>query len=178
MAIQTLFGSVPTEPTLLDRLKSGIQKTRTGLMEHLETALAGRKEIDAELLEELEYTLISADIGVKTTSEVLEIIRQRVDRSLIGDAQELRQLIQQHLVEVLQATERPLAHVSEPPAVVMVVVSYMTGEPDYQKMKSLTYGTATAEDKAKTWASWDWRDVVTSLLVLLFILGAYLYFRG
>ncbi|HOL72767.1 MAG TPA: signal recognition particle-docking protein FtsY [Bryobacteraceae bacterium] len=126
--IQTLFGSVPTQPSLLERLKSGVQRTRQGLVSQLETVLAGRKEIDAELLEELEYTLISADIGVRTTTEVLEIIRQRVDRKLVGDAGELRQLIQNHLIEVLQATERPLPRVTTPPAVVMVVGVNGTGK--------------------------------------------------
>jgi fused signal recognition particle receptor len=121
MAIQTLFGSVPAEPTLLDRLKSGIEKTRAGLTGQLETAFAGRKEIDADLLEELEYALISADIGVRTTTEVLELIRQRVDRRMLNDAQELKQLIREHLSEVLLATERPLPRVNEPPAVVLVV---------------------------------------------------------
>ncbi|MGA2326181.1 MAG: signal recognition particle-docking protein FtsY [Bryobacteraceae bacterium] len=126
--IQTLFGSVSTEPSLLDRLKSGIQKTRQGLVSHLETTLAGRKEIDADLLEELEYTLLGADIGVRTTHEILEIIRQRVDRKLVGDAQELRHLIRGHLVEVLEATERPLPRVAEPPAVVLVVGVNGTGK--------------------------------------------------
>ena len=126
--IQTLFGSVPEEPSLLDRLKSGIQKTRTGLVSRLEDTLAGRKEIDAALLEELEYTLIAADIGVKTTNEILELIRQKVSRKLLGDAQELRQLIREHLVEVLRATERPLVRVSEPPAVVMIVGVNGTGK--------------------------------------------------
>ena len=63
-------------------------------------------------------------------------------------------------------------------AVVMVVVSLMTNKPDYQKIKSLTFGTATVEDKAKTRASWNWREVLASGVVLLCILGAYLYFRG
>ncbi|MGA2436115.1 MAG: signal recognition particle-docking protein FtsY [Bryobacteraceae bacterium] len=126
--IQTLFGSVESEPTLLERLKSGIQKTRTGLMSHLETALSGRKEIDAELLEELESTLIGADIGVRTATEILEIIRQRVDRKMVGDAQELRQLISGHLREVLEATERPLPRVVEPPAIVLVVGVNGTGK--------------------------------------------------
>ncbi|MEK7408421.1 MAG: signal recognition particle-docking protein FtsY [Acidobacteriota bacterium] len=126
--IQTLFGSVQEQPSLLDRLKSGIEKTRSGLVSRMEDALAGRKEIDAALLEELEYTLVSADIGVKTTAEILERIRQQVDRKLLGDAQELRALIREHLVEVLQATERPLAHVSGPPAVVMVVGVNGTGK--------------------------------------------------
>ena len=63
-------------------------------------------------------------------------------------------------------------------AVVMVVVSYASPDPDYVRIKSLTFGTATAEDKAKTYASWDWREVAASGLILVCILGAYLYFRG
>jgi SSS family solute:Na+ symporter len=63
-------------------------------------------------------------------------------------------------------------------AVVMVVVSYMTAEPDYQKIKSLTYGTITAEDRERTRMSWDRRDVMASAAVLACILGAYLYFTG
>jgi len=63
-------------------------------------------------------------------------------------------------------------------AVVMIVVSYLTAAPDYQRIKSLTFGTATDEDRAGTRASWDWRDVAASAFVLLSILGAYLYFRG
>jgi fused signal recognition particle receptor len=119
--IQTLFGSVEQEPTLLEKLKSGVQKTRDGLVSRIEDVISGRKEIDADLLEELEYTLISADIGVTTTSEILDRIRERVDRKLVGDAGELRGLIREYLLEVLQANDRPLAYLAEPPAVIMVV---------------------------------------------------------
>jgi SSS family solute:Na+ symporter len=62
--------------------------------------------------------------------------------------------------------------------VVMIVVSYMTKEPDYAVIKSLTFGTTTAEDRRRTRASWNWREVLASAIVLAFILGAYLYFRG
>jgi len=126
--IQTLFGATAPPPSLLDRLKAGVQKTRAGLGERLEDALEGRKEIDAALLEELEYALITADIGVRTSAEVLERIRQRVDRSMIGDAQELRSLIRQQLLDVLQATERAPVRVTEPPAVVFVVGVNGTGK--------------------------------------------------
>ncbi len=119
--IQTLFGSVEQEPTLLDKLKSGVQKTRDGLVSRIEDVISGRKEIDADLLEELEYTLISADIGVTTTGEILDRIRERVDRRLVGDSGELRGLIREYLLEVLQANDRPLAYVDSPPAVIMVV---------------------------------------------------------
>jgi fused signal recognition particle receptor len=119
--IQTLFGSVEQEPTLLEKLKSGVQKTREGLVSRIEDVISGRKQIDADLLEELEYTLISADLGVTTTNEILERIRERVDRKLVGDSAELRGLIREYLLEVLQANDRPLAYLAEPPAVIMVV---------------------------------------------------------
>lgn len=123
---QSLFGSPAasppaSEPNLLERLKAGIQKTRAGLMEKLEDAVSGRKEIDAAVLEELEYALITADIGTSTTAEILERIRQRVDRHLAGDPGELKQLIREHLLEILQGTERPVPQVTEPPAVILVV---------------------------------------------------------
>jgi fused signal recognition particle receptor len=120
---KSLFGSTPaaSEPNLLERLKAGIQKTRAGLMEKIEDAVTGRKEIDASVLEELEYALITADIGAKTTSEILERIRQRVDRRQVGNLAELKNLIREHLLEILQATERPVPQVAEPPAVVIVV---------------------------------------------------------
>ncbi|MGA2272481.1 MAG: sodium:solute symporter [Bryobacteraceae bacterium] len=63
-------------------------------------------------------------------------------------------------------------------AVVMVVVSHLTAEPDYGRIQSLTFATATAEDKAHTRAGWGWREVAASVLVLACILGSYLYFRG
>lgn len=119
--IQTLFGSVPQEPTLLDRLKEGIQKTRAGLTERIEDVFSGGKQIDADVLDELEYALITADIGIKTTQEILEEIRLRVDRKTLSDSSELKSLIREHLLEVLQANERPMPTVAEPPAVVMVV---------------------------------------------------------
>jgi SSS family solute:Na+ symporter len=63
-------------------------------------------------------------------------------------------------------------------AIVMVVVSQMTREPDLAQIQSLTFATVTPEDRARTRASWGWKEVAGSALVLVCILGAYLYFRG
>ncbi|HEY1948167.1 MAG TPA: signal recognition particle-docking protein FtsY [Bryobacteraceae bacterium] len=112
---------MPAEPNLLDKLKAGIQKTRSGLVDRLEDVLSGKKEIDADLLEELEYTLITADIGVRTVEEILERIRTQVDRKLTGDAVEIRNLIREQLLEILRSSETPIHVVASPPAVVMVV---------------------------------------------------------
>ena len=94
--------------SLLDRLKQGIQKTRSGLVGSLDNLIHGHKEIDPDLLEELEYSLIGSDIGVKTTTEILESIRQRVERQQLSDAGELRSMIRQQLLDILEANERPM----------------------------------------------------------------------
>lgn len=63
-------------------------------------------------------------------------------------------------------------------AVVMVVVSYATAEPEYGRLQGLTFATATDADKALTRGSWQKRDVLASCAIFACILGAYLYFTG
>ncbi len=126
--IQTLFGSVEPEPTLFDRLKQGITKTRQDLADKIDEVFAGKREIDEDVLEELEYALITADIGVKTTTEILDLVREKADRGELSDASALRGLIREHLLEVLAATEKPIAQVAEPPAVLLVVGVNGTGK--------------------------------------------------
>jgi solute:Na+ symporter, SSS family len=63
-------------------------------------------------------------------------------------------------------------------AIVMVVVSQATAEPDYARIKGLTFATTSSEDKAETRDSWGWGEVAASALVLAVIVGGYLYFRG
>ncbi|MFZ5925865.1 MAG: signal recognition particle-docking protein FtsY [Acidobacteriota bacterium] len=129
-------------PGLLERLKQGIQKTRAGFVGKVEDVLLGKKEIDPDLLDELEYTLITADIGVRTASEILESIRQRVDRHLVNDPGELRQLIREHLLGVLEAGDRPLNWPAQPPAVVLLVGVNGSG-------KTTTAGKLAAQFKAQ-----------------------------
>jgi len=141
---QTLFGTSEKkeEPGFFDKLKRGIEKTRAGLTSRIEEVLSTTKKIDEDLLEELEYTLISADIGVKTTEEVLSSIRQKVDRNLVNDAGELKHLIREHLLQVLQSSEKPPAEVASPPEVVLVVGVNGSG-------KTTTIGKLTNRYKAQ-----------------------------
>ena len=63
-------------------------------------------------------------------------------------------------------------------AVVMIAVSYATAAPDYTSIQSLTFGTATDDDRHKTRQSWGWMEFTGSAFVLVAILAGYLYFRG
>jgi SSS family solute:Na+ symporter len=60
----------------------------------------------------------------------------------------------------------------------MILVSYMTREPDYARISGLTYGTLTDEDRESTRSSWSGLDLATSVGLLVLIVAAYLYFRG
>lgn len=62
--------------------------------------------------------------------------------------------------------------------IVMIVVSYLTAPPSYEKISGLTYGTVTEEHKKETRASWTAADVISSVVVVVLILAAYLYFTG
>src|ERR1700676_3889863 len=81
----SLFGK--PEPTLLERLKESVGKTRTELAARVEQILTGDRPVDPELLKQLESALLSADMGVRTTREVLAALRQQVnEHKLIGAA--------------------------------------------------------------------------------------------
>jgi SSS family solute:Na+ symporter len=60
----------------------------------------------------------------------------------------------------------------------MIGVSYMTETPDYERIKNLSFGTATAEYKLESYASWDWREVITTIFVIAVIASGYIYFTG
>lgn len=62
--------------------------------------------------------------------------------------------------------------------IVFLVVSYATKAPDYAKISGLTFSTLSAEDKAETRASWNWKDVVLSILMIACIIAIYMYFTG
>jgi SSS family solute:Na+ symporter len=60
----------------------------------------------------------------------------------------------------------------------MVVVSYLTEPPSYEKISGLTYGTTTIEDREKSRSSWTKTDVISSIILLAIIVMAYMYFTG
>jgi SSS family solute:Na+ symporter len=63
-------------------------------------------------------------------------------------------------------------------AIVMIGVSYFSEKPDYAKIANLTFATRTDEHKLESKASWNWYDVAASILVIVVIIGGYLYFTG
>jgi fused signal recognition particle receptor len=127
--IQTLFGSTEKKPGLFDRMKEAVTRTRENLSERIEEAVAFSKEIDRNTLDDLEGTLIGADLGSATTHQILEKLRERADRKQIKDVEELKRLLKEELLAILNAANTPPVERPEGvPEVVLVVGVNGTGK--------------------------------------------------
>ncbi len=101
--VQTLFGSDEKEPGLFDRLRRAVASTKAQLVERIEEVVEGKETIDQEVLDDLEATLLAADLGVKTTQEILAGLREQVSRRKLQDVRQLRDAIQQQILNVLES---------------------------------------------------------------------------
>jgi fused signal recognition particle receptor len=92
----------------LKRLRAKLNRGPAWLTADLGELLPGRK-IDAEILDELETRLITADVGAPATRRILDELRRRVARKELGDVDALLQALQDAMLEILQPVERPLS---------------------------------------------------------------------
>src|SRR5204863_7815488 len=101
--IQTLFGSLDEkqQPSFLDRMKEAVTRTRENLTDRTEEVVAFSKEIDRATLDDLEATLIGADLGTATTHEALVRLRENADRKQIKNVDELKRLMTEELLGML-----------------------------------------------------------------------------
>jgi fused signal recognition particle receptor len=104
---------------LVARLKSGLSKTRQILTTDIDDLFLGKKIVDEDMLEELEERLITADMGVQTTMDIMEKISGK--RSRIADATDLRAVLKEEILAYFEALPPPPAAHDTKPHVVMVV---------------------------------------------------------
>ncbi len=128
--IQTLFGSLDEQqkPSFLERMKEAVTRTRENLSERIEEAVSFSKEIDRHTLDELEATLIGADLGTTTTREVLDKLRDKADRKQIKNVDELKRLLREELLAILNSANLPIETVQGGPEVILVVGVNGTGK--------------------------------------------------
>jgi len=103
----TLFGNEKKEPTLLERLKQSVTKTRTELSARVEQLLTGDRPVDPELLRQLENALLGADIGTRTTREVIAAMREQVNQHKLEGSAALKTALKDQIRAILIA---PAAH--------------------------------------------------------------------
>ena len=129
LMIQTLFGSLEQQPSFLDRMKEAVSRTRENLAERIDEVVSIGKEIDRATLDDLEATLIGADLGTTTTHEVLDKLRDKADRKQIKNIGELKRLLKEELLAILTAANtQPVQKVDGTPEVILVVGVNGTGK--------------------------------------------------
>ncbi|RLA25450.1 MAG: signal recognition particle-docking protein FtsY, partial [Gammaproteobacteria bacterium] len=104
------------------RLKTQLGKTRTGLGTALSAVALGTRAIDQDLLEEIETSLLMADVGMDVTTDIIANLEQSVEKHQLQDASALQALLKQQLLEILEPVSQPLViPEKQGPYVILVV---------------------------------------------------------
>jgi fused signal recognition particle receptor len=104
------------------RIKSGLSKTKANLTEQLSNIFLGAKEIDDDLLEDIETLLLTADVGVAATSDIISRLTDKVARKQLNDPQALQAALKEELAALLHQSEQPLdTSCNDGPYVILMV---------------------------------------------------------
>lgn len=108
--------------TLIGRLRQGLSKTRSRLSEGINSLLLGEKAIDADLLDSIEAQLLSADLGLEATDQIIAALKSRLDRKQLADPAAFLQGLKHELTQILQPCDIPLSVASEHKPFVILLV--------------------------------------------------------
>ncbi|MBI5180129.1 MAG: signal recognition particle-docking protein FtsY [Nitrospirae bacterium] len=106
---------------ILDIFKKGLEKTKGGFVTKVESLLLGKKQIDKGLLDELEEILISADVGVKTTTALIKRIEERLQRRELDDPARLIACLKDEIRDIFSKIDNGLNIESSKPFVMLVI---------------------------------------------------------
>jgi fused signal recognition particle receptor len=110
------------------RMRQAVTRTRENFSSRINDIVALTREVDETSLEKLETALIMSDIGVQTTNEIIQALRERARKQAIEGGEELRTLLKDQLRGILEAPLRPVVNPSSPPRVTFLVGVNGTGK--------------------------------------------------
>ncbi|HEY2860154.1 MAG TPA: signal recognition particle-docking protein FtsY [Terracidiphilus sp.] len=156
MSFISLFGSLNEEPEkpeepkepeekksgFFSRMRDAVTRTRESFSQKIEGIVAMTRQVDERDLEDLEAALITSDIGVQTTTQIIDALRDRARRQAIAGGAELRDLLKQQIKAILDATARPIVQPAARPRVTFLVGVNGTG-------KTTTSGKLAAWSRAQ-----------------------------
>jgi fused signal recognition particle receptor len=111
----------------LEKLKTGLTKTHDALAKNLDYLLFGKKSLDKALFEELEELLITADMGPQFTHDLINDVREKINRQELGDARQIKTILRERMVAILREMEKPLAIPKGEPYVYVIMVVGVNG---------------------------------------------------
>ncbi len=105
---------------LFDRLKKGLSRTREKVITGFRTVLAVGRKIDETLLDELENTMLAADMGPTMVTKLIDLVRKEWKRGTLTEAQDIVAHLKQHIVELWPESDRRIHFADQPPTVILV----------------------------------------------------------
>ncbi|MEH6568531.1 MAG: signal recognition particle-docking protein FtsY [Halioglobus sp.] len=117
----TPLADLPPEDGFFIRIRRGLSRTSDSLFSGLGNLFLGKKEIDAELLEELESRLLMADVGVDATMDIIDSLTQRVSRKELTHPEALQSALREELLQLLKPCQQPLDVAGKKPYVILMV---------------------------------------------------------
>jgi fused signal recognition particle receptor len=133
--ITTLFGSKEPEEAdpksgknFFDRMRQAVSRTRESFSAKISDLAALTRTVDESALDNLESALLSSDLGVPTTTAILDALRDRARHQAIEGGAELRELLKQQLIDILKAPQHEIPQPAAPPKVTFLVGVNGTGK--------------------------------------------------
>jgi fused signal recognition particle receptor len=120
--------ATPSGRGFFSRMREAVSRTRDNFSTRINDIVALTREVDESSLEELETALIMSDIGVQTTTEIIDALRERARKQAISGGEELGDLLKLQMVDILRAPIRPVVTPSTPPKVTFLVGVNGTGK--------------------------------------------------
>lgn len=118
---ETSVETTETPAGFFSRLKLGLAKTRASLTTGLANIFLGKKELNDDLLSEIETALLTADVGVETTNQLINTLTQKLARKELNDAQAAFACLKQEMLQILAPCSKPLSIASHQPFVILVI---------------------------------------------------------
>ncbi len=111
----------------LSSLKQGLSKTRKNFISKLDRIILGKKELDEDIIEQIEELLVASDVGVKTTFELIEKVEESISRGKLDDSSEVKEIIREEMTAILNKNHTELMF-DKKPFVILVIGVNGTGK--------------------------------------------------
>lgn len=120
-APETMVAAPEPAPSFFTRLKQGLSKTRANFTAKIADLFLGKKKLDADLIDEIEMALLTADVGVETTKQLIKSLTDRLARNELSDSNMALQVLQTEMKALLKPCEKPFTFTQTKPQIVLVV---------------------------------------------------------
>ena len=158
------------------KLKIGLSKTRSGFTNRLDYLLLGKKEIDEDILDELEEILFTSDLGVTATQELIELVREKVARKELKNPESLKAALKESILNFLHVPEQEYKepHPGEPYIIMVIgvngvgktttigkIASYYKGQDKKVMMVAADTFRAAAIEQLIVWGERTGTDIIS-----------------